>query len=112
MNIEHHIEHEHLVLRPQTTRIDAFEAVEFKEHVRKISQSHHTDVALWLDKVDFIDSSGLGAIVGAMKRLGPDKKMRLIALQPAVARVFELTQMNRVFDIFADIEHFRAEVLA
>ena len=110
MNIDHHIENGHLILRPKATRIDAFEAVEFKEQVRQISTQHDLDIALWLDHVTFIDSSGLGSIVGAMKRIGPNKKMQLIELQPAVARVFDLTQMNRVFRIFEHMTQFRAEV--
>lgn len=109
MNIDHYIDHGHLILRPQGARIDAFEALDFKETVRQMSAEHELDVALWLDHVTFIDSSGLGSIVGAMKRIAPARKLQLIELQPTVKRVFELTQMSKVFNIFDDFDHFASE---
>ena len=58
-------------------------------------------VILDLSRVDFIDSSGLGAIVAVMKFLAPARKLELAALTPNVERVFHLTRMDSVFPIHA-----------
>jgi anti-sigma B factor antagonist len=54
-----------------------------------------------LTQVTFIDSTGLSALVTAEKhfrRLG--RKLRLVVSHPAVLRVFEVTNLDEIFDIF------------
>jgi anti-sigma B factor antagonist len=57
-----------------------------------------------LQHVDFIDSSGLGAIVAAMKQMPKDSKLELAALTPAVDKVFRMTRMDSIFSIHADAQ--------
>ena len=57
-------------------------------------------MVLDLSQVDFIDSSGLGAIVASMKQLGKERPLHLAGLTPIVSKVFALTRMERVFKIF------------
>ena len=85
-------------------RIDAPAAVAFKEAMRSKTKGGPRQVVLDLTKVTFIDSSGLGAIVGAMKQLGPDRELLLAGLTPAVEKVFRLTRMDTVFRIFLTLE--------
>lgn len=98
-----------LVMRPGGDRIDAYAAVSFKETVCQTAQNHDGDIALWLDQIEFIDSSGLGSIVGVLKRLRNGQKLYLVSLQPAVEKVFELTHMHKIFNIFKDLEHMDHE---
>ena len=86
------------------TRIDAASAVSFKDAVRKIAQDGPARIILNLEKVAFIDSSGLGAIVGAMKLLGTTGKMELTTLSPTVEKVFRLTRMDTIFPIHATVQ--------
>lgn len=85
------------------TRIDATVALAFKEAMRKQTQDGPMTVLLDLQKVDFIDSSGLGAIVATMKHLSPDRKLVLAGLTPAVDKVFRLTRMDSVFSVFTSL---------
>lgn len=55
-------------------------------------------VVLDLSDVTFLDSSGLGALVAAMKLIAP-QRLDLAGLTPNVARVFRLTRMDTVFVI-------------
>jgi hypothetical protein len=50
-----------------------------------------------MSEVEFLDSSGLGAVVAARKLLGMDQHLALAGLQPAVEKVLRLTHMDRVF---------------
>lgn len=84
-------------------RIDAAVAVQFKDSFKAITQPGARNVVLDLSAVDFIDSSGLGAIVAAQKLLGPDRELELAGLQGAVAKVMSLTRMDTVFQIHPDV---------
>lgn len=85
-------------------RIDAAVAVQFRDCMHALVSDAPARVLLDLSRVDFIDSSGLGAIVGAMKLLGPDRRLELVGLAGAVDKVFRLTRMDTVFTIHADID--------
>lgn len=86
-----------LVVRVDQDRIDAASAIQFKDQMRQITQGAKGRVVLDLAQVAFIDSSGLGAIVAAMKALGPIQKLELSGLTPTVKKVFRLTRMDTVF---------------
>lgn len=81
-------------------RIDAAVAIQFKEDMRQITRQAPARVVLDLTQVDFIDSSGLGAIVSAMKQLPSACRMDLAGLSPTVSKVFRLTRMDTVFHLY------------
>lgn len=85
-------------------RIDAAIALEFKEAVRNGTSAAPRKVILDLTQVDFIDSSGLGAIVAVMKHLAPVRQLILAGLTPPVDRVFRLTRMDSAFSIYMTLE--------
>ena len=92
------------IVSVQETRIDAAVAIEFKDAMRIETDNGPDLIVLDLSSVEFIDSSGLGAIVAAMKHLGKDKKLALAGLTPTVERVFKLTRMDSVFSVFPTLE--------
>ena len=57
-----------LIIRVGEPRIDAAVAIRFKDRMRDLTADAATRTVLDLSQVDFIDSSGLGAIVAAMKQ--------------------------------------------
>ncbi len=91
-------------------RIDAAMAIQFKEEMRNQTLEGPERVILDLSQVDFIDSSGLGAIVAAMKQLGDGRKLDLAGLTPTVEKVFRLTRMDTVFDLYATVDKAEAYV--
>lgn len=91
-------------------RIDAAVALEFKDAMRVETDGGTDIVVLDLSMVQFIDSSGLGAIVAAMKTLGAGRKMALAGLTPTVERVFQLTRMDTVFSVFSTVDGALAEL--
>ena len=84
-------------------RIDAAAAIAFKEALRSATSGVEGDVLLDLGQVMFIDSSGLGAIVAALKLVGPDRRLELACLTPDVEKVFRLTRMNSIFRLHSDL---------
>ncbi|MCU0826771.1 MAG: STAS domain-containing protein [Tabrizicola sp.] len=85
-------------------RIDAATAIQFKERMRDITAGGTQRVVLDLARVQFLDSSGLGAIVAVKKLLGPDRVLELSGLTPTVEKVFRLTRMDSVFTIHPTLE--------
>lgn len=69
-------------------------------YVRKVLPQYH-DIVLQLERVEFVDSSGLGALVRLLSTArtnGGD--LRLCALQPQVRRVLEITKLLSLFDTY------------
>ena len=55
--------------------------------------------------VESMDSSGLGALIGIMKKLAEkDVEMKLAALQDKPRLVLEITRAYKIFDIFDTVE--------
>lgn len=90
---------EALVICVQESRLDAAVALTFKEMIREAVELPGSPVILDLSQVEFLDSSGLGAIVGVMKLLGPDRPLEVAALSSSVRKLFRLTRMDTVFRI-------------
>ncbi len=91
------------------TRIDAAVALTFKNKMRSETEDAPDRVILNLEQVQFVDSSGLGAIVAAMKAMGSSRTMALAGLTPTVEKVFRLTRMDSVFPLFLTLEEALAD---
>ena len=96
------------VVRVCEPRIDAAVAIRFKDAMREATGNGAPHVVLDLSAVDFVDSSGLGAIVAAMKQLGSTRRLDLAGLTPTVERVFRLTRMDSVFTIHDSLADAKA----
>ena len=88
-----------LLVRAMEPRLDSAVAVQFKDAIRALAPNAPPRVILDMGRVQFLDSSGLGAVIAAMKALAPGAKLELATLQPAVEKVFVLTRMNQIFTI-------------
>lgn len=93
-----------LVITVGEARIDAAVAIQFKDAMRAATQTGPARVVLDMSGVSFVDSSGLGAIVAAMKLLGGGRKLDLAGLTADVDKVFRLTRMDSIFGIYATLD--------
>jgi anti-sigma B factor antagonist len=61
-------------------------------------------IVIDLENVEFLDSSGLGALVGiARKKKSSNAVMKLARMNERVKKVFEITQAHTLFDIYDDV---------
>lgn len=104
MDIEIKSTGEKTVVRVKEDRLDAAKAVQFKESLRDVAEKNPVPVVLDMSEVNFLDSSGLGAVVNVMKILGQERPLELASLTPTVAKVFALTRMDKVMRIFPSVE--------
>ena len=79
-----------------------------------VAQPQKFDVLLIdLKDVNFIDSSGLGALVSTMQTVrSANAKLFVCSASDQVKMLFELTKLDRIIQNFADREDFKRHVLS
>lgn len=98
------------VVTPEISRWDAANSLKLRDKIFPLVDDSVSRVVLDLSYVDFIDSSGLGVMVGLMKKIGKKGDLIICNLQPSVASSFKLSRMDRVFRICADLNTAKAEL--
>jgi anti-sigma B factor antagonist len=83
--------------------IDSANAAEVKtEALRLIGDA--PDVVVDLSRVDFLDSAGVGVLVGLFKNArARGGRARFCGLTPGVRTVLEIIQLDRIFEIYDDV---------
>jgi anti-sigma B factor antagonist len=82
------------------SRITADVASHFKQDLIEYVTKGNQTFVLDLSDVTFIDSSGLGAIIGSLKAMGHEHELVLCGARDAVSSMFKLTRMNKMFRMF------------
>ena len=84
-------------------RFDAYGAPRVSEWLKQATRSDPAHVVVNLAGVNFIDSVALGTLVQGLKRCREcHGNLHLCSLQQPVRIIFELTKLDRAFDIFPD----------
>ena len=85
--------------------LDVAGGPDLRQHVMAAVRTGATRLVLDLTGVDFIDSFGLGVLVGALKRVRLlDGDLRLVVPEPRVRRVFEVCDLDRVFTLHTTLD--------
>lgn len=100
MKIEERKMDGNLLIRILEPRLGADRAVAFKETIGRFIQRGEKQIVLDLSCVQFVDSSGLGAILSILKRLSKDGELVICGITEPVASMFKLTRMDRIFTVF------------
>jgi anti-sigma B factor antagonist len=88
-----------MVVRVLESRMDIRDVDDFKAAMAGYIGKGSKLIALNLSGVDFIDSSGLGAIVSSLKLLGGEGDLVISGATPTVLSLFKLTRIDRVFTL-------------
>ncbi|MEH2348275.1 MAG: STAS domain-containing protein [Nostoc sp.] len=87
--------------------LNATTSQEFRQNITDILEGGARIVLVDFKDVTFMDSSGLGALVLAFKTLrAADTKLVLCSINEQVRILFELTNMDKVFEIFPNQDAF------
>ncbi len=87
------------VVAPAVPRLDATIAPAFRQAVVDRVERGERRLVLDLGRVEFMDSSGLGALVSILKAAGSQGAMALCQARGSVQGLLTLTRMDRVFRI-------------
>jgi anti-sigma B factor antagonist len=94
-----------MVVMVREERLDAHNSDELKAEMSRLFESGTKNLVVDLKEVRFIDSSGLGVLVSGFKNASTHQgSIKLCSLQTQVKSMFELTRLQRVFDIYQTID--------
>jgi anti-sigma B factor antagonist len=102
MQVVHRNEGDVLIVEVLEARLATNAAQDFAGQLGHLIGLGHHRVVLNLQRVRFIDSSGLGIIVMLQRRLSNGGEIVIVSDQEPVLNVLKLTRMNKIFRIFSD----------
>jgi anti-sigma B factor antagonist len=83
--------------------IDCHAAPEIRGNIRDLVGSGHHHFVVHLDSVEFLDSSGLGVLVSALRRArAQNGSLRLVCANERLLALFRITGLTEVFEIHPD----------
>lgn len=105
MHIAHSMNGEVAVLRLQGKIMGGPDATSLHEKLHELIETGTRQVVVDLELVDWMNSSGLGILIGglsALRKSGGD--LRLASVTEKIEEVLRITKLDRVFDIYGDID--------
>jgi anti-sigma B factor antagonist len=85
--------------------VDVYTAPSLRERLNELVASGHYDLVVDLEGVDFLDSTGLGVLVGGLKRVrSHDGTLGLVCSQEKILKVFRITGLTKVFPIHPTLD--------
>jgi anti-sigma B factor antagonist len=82
--------------------VDLHTAPSLRDRIRGLVDDGARNLVIDMAGVDFLDSTGLGALLGSRKQVYDlDGTISLSGLSEHVLKVFEITSLDQVFDIYA-----------
>ena len=85
--------------------VDLATAPRLREALATVVAEGHLKVVVDLSDTEFLDSTGLGALVTGLKRIrarGGD--MRVVCTSPRVCKVFEITSIDKVVPVYTSLD--------
>ena len=84
--------------------IDVYTAPKLRDKITELVNAGHHDLLVDMEKVEFLDSTGLGVLVGGLKRVRSyDGTLSLVCSQEKILKVFRITGLTKVFPIHATL---------
>ncbi|ONI68874.1 anti-sigma B factor antagonist [Kribbella sp. ALI-6-A] len=84
--------------------IDVYTAPKLRETIVSLVDAGHYDLVVDLERVEFLDSTGLGVLVGGLKRVRThDGSLSLVCTQERLLKIFRITGLTKVFEIHPDV---------
>ena len=86
--------------------IDIYTAPRLRELLIDLVSKNNYQLIVNLDKVGFLDSTGLGVLVGGLKRVRPhdNGSLDLVCTQERILKIFRITGLTKVFGIYQSVD--------
>ncbi len=85
--------------------IDVYTAPRLRELLIELVNIGHYQLVVNMEKVEFLDSTGLGVLVGGLKRVrAHDGSLDLVCTQERILKIFRITGLTKVFGIHDSVD--------
>lgn len=88
-----------------TGELDVYNSPKLRDELSTLIDSGSSKVIIDMRGVEFMDSSGLGVLVSALRRLRDGGGiLRLVGTQPSLKRVLAITGLDKLFALYPEVE--------
>ena len=85
--------------------IDIYTAPRLRELLINLVSEGNYQLVVNLDKVGFLDSTGLGVLVGGLRRVrAHDGSLELVCTQQPILKIFRITGLTEVFGVYQTVD--------
>jgi anti-sigma B factor antagonist len=85
--------------------IDLYTSPDLRKAITKLAKKKTSPLVVDLKQVDYMDSSGVATLVEGLQLTARyDGSFRVASLNEGVREVFELARLDKVFDIYDDLD--------
>jgi len=85
--------------------VDVYTAPNFKEALHKVIDDGQRHLIVNMEQVTYMDSSGFGTLLGALKRVRSDGgTVNLVKVSGAIDRMLNITRLNTIFNVLPSVE--------
>ena len=83
--------------------IDVYTSPKVKDAITELIAQGHYNLVINLEKVRYIDSTGLGVLIGGLKRVREHGgTVNLVCTNPQIKKIFDITGLVKIFGIYDD----------
>jgi anti-sigma B factor antagonist len=93
--------------------IDVYTAPRMRQAIVDLVDAGSRNIVIDMEKVDFLDSTGLGVLVEGLKRVRTrGGSLSLVVTQDKIVKIFDITGLNKAFPIHGSLEEALKEPVA
>jgi anti-sigma B factor antagonist len=85
--------------------IDVYTAPRLRQAIIDLVEGGARHIIVDMGAVDFLDSTGLGVLVGGLKRVKiQEGELSIVTAQDKILKIFDITGLNKVFSIHDSLD--------
>ncbi len=85
--------------------IDVYTAPRLRQALIDLVENGARDILVDMRRVDFLDSTGLGVLVGGLKRVKSNEgSLEIVATSDRILKIFDITGLSKVFPMHTSVE--------
>ncbi len=85
--------------------LDIFSSPNFKEKVVNAFESRNSDIKIDFEKLEYVDSTGLGALISILRKVKEkDNNIYIHNIKPNIKKLFLITELDKLFIIRSEID--------
>ena len=94
---------DYTVIKLASNLLTAETAVDFKKEMKELVEQGVDQIVMDLSNIEFMDSTGLAALVTSVKMVGKKGEFLLSGVKSSILPLFKITKMDSVFSIYDDV---------